>query len=289
MVQNGAAFLRTKMRTLPRVLGWTLASGGRSQVFLGAKWIPRILDRAPAKTKRKWALRILSLSPHYFFDGDNPKYAKMPYSEYLEEAFEVNARSRVPLFEQMLQTEVGRGDTVLDYGCGPGFLAKVVAPHVKTLYAVDISAGAIACAKILNSEPNLNYLETKGLAAIADGSIDLVYSFAVFQHLTDETADLVLENCREKLRPGGRLVIHIQLLNDKWSSETEWRAETSTYGKVKMRYGLHCFGRTETQIRQLFETRDLTIDKVQPISSVFDYEVEDAGDQVIVYASKPLN
>jgi cyclopropane fatty-acyl-phospholipid synthase-like methyltransferase len=276
-----------KKPKISRILAWFAASGRRSQDFLGARWITFLLDRLPEAKKRHWALRILALSPHYFLDGDDAAHDRMPHSEYLEAAFSINVNSRITIYDELLQQELRPDQTVLDYGCGPGFLARIVAPHVNKLYAADISAGAIACARILNCEPNISYLESIDLgSAIADGSVDLIYSFAVFQHLTDETMESVLKICWEKLAADGKLIAHIQLINDKWSSEASWRAKRSTYDKARFRYGLHCFGRSERQIRELFEHQQFAITEIRSIPSVFSYEVEDGEDQVIVYAKR---
>jgi 2-polyprenyl-3-methyl-5-hydroxy-6-metoxy-1,4-benzoquinol methylase len=176
--------LAAPMKRVLEVLKWWLASGKNPQSFLDAKWISFLLRKVPESKKRLWALRLLSLSPHYFFDNGNSESRKTSHAEYLENAFSVNADSRVEIYRKMLASQLKPDTVVLDYGCGPGYLAKIVAPHVRKLYAVDISSGAIECARILNSEPNLIYCLIDGEnLGIADGTIDTIYSFAVFQHL----------------------------------------------------------------------------------------------------------
>jgi hypothetical protein len=46
------------------------ATWGGSQNFLGARWVERIIDSAPARSRERVALHFLSLSPHYFYAGD---------------------------------------------------------------------------------------------------------------------------------------------------------------------------------------------------------------------------
>ena len=72
---------------------------------------------------------------------------------------------------------------------------------------------------------NFEYLvaDEAGLAKIDDETIDAIYSYAVAQHLTDEVFEIVLENCRQKLRRGGKLILHIQLNDGVWQPEKEWR------------------------------------------------------------------
>ena len=35
------------------------------------------------------------------------------------------------------------------------------------------------------------------------------------------------------------------MTDDVWRTEDQWKADTSLQGKIKYKYGLHCFGRTE--------------------------------------------
>ena len=224
---------------------WGLTLGKEPQNFLGAKWIGAFLEKVPEKNKRIWALRIVSMSPHYFVT-EVPEYREMSNAEALEASFESCKISRINIFEKLLKAHLEQDFTVLDYGCGPGFIAKVAAGYVKKIYAIDISSGAIACAKIINAAENIEYLraDNDGLKEIADESVDAIYSYAVVQHLTDEILNLVLDNCRRKLKKGGKLLLHIQMENDIWKSEADWEKDNSIKGKIKYNYGLHCFGRT---------------------------------------------
>ena len=136
------------MGKLANIAKWGLTLGKEPQTFLGAKWIQTFLDKIPESKKRIWALRILSLSPHYFINPDKPEYRNLSSDEYLEAVFADCVSSRVKIFEHILKNHLSERQTVLDYGCGPGFLAGVVAPNVNKIYACDISTGALACARI---------------------------------------------------------------------------------------------------------------------------------------------
>lgn len=232
---------------------WSLTLGAGSQNFLGARWIPAFLNRMAAGSRRKWALRILNLSPHYFLDGDNPKFAKMSLDEYLEATYDSLTESRQQIYNDILKRHLNKDDLVLEYGCGPGFVAKAVSPQVKKIYACDISTGALACGEVINSAENIDYIlaDEDGLATIEENSLDKIYSFAVIQHLTDEVFEIVLENCYKKLKSGGKLVLHIQLEDSVWKTEDDWKSDDSVKGKLKYRYGLHCFGRSSNQHEEL--------------------------------------
>jgi len=233
------------MKMILNVIKWNLTLGKEPQNFLGAKWIVKILERIPESRKRLWALRFVSMSPHYFIN-ELPEYRKMNKAEILESSFNSVRKSRIDICYKLLNKHFENSFTVLDYGCGPGFTAKIVSDFVKKVYAVDISSGAIACAKILNGADNIEYLQAddNGLNEIPNESVDVVYSFAVAQHLTDEVLDVVLKNCHRKLKKGGKLWLHIQMTNELWKTPNDCAEDSSIKGKVKYIYDLHCFGRS---------------------------------------------
>jgi SAM-dependent methyltransferase len=237
------------MGKILNVAKWGITLGKEPQNFLSAKWIQAFLKRVPESNKHIWALRILSLSPHYFLEPDNPEYRGMSNNEYLQACFNLLTKSREDIYQKILKSYLKENFEVLDYGCGPGFLAKATAPHVKKIYAVDISIGAIACAKIINSAQNIEYIvsDEAGINSIPDKSVDAVYSFAVVQHLTDAVFEKILENCRLKLKPDGQLILHIQLKDSVWRTEEDWKNGKSIKSKIKYQYGLHCFGRSEQE------------------------------------------
>lgn len=267
---------------------WFVSLGKEPQTFLGAKWIQPFLKKVPEKSKRKWALRILNLSPHYFFDRDNPQFQGLSLDEYLEEAFELNAESRRELYKIIFKEYLAENYKVLEYGCGPGFLAKAVAPHVEKVYACDISVGALACADIVNKGENIEYVlaDEKGLSKIENGSLDAIYSFAVIQHLTDEVFEIVLQNCNQKLKKNGELILHIQLEDDVWKTEDDWKSDDSLKGKLKYKYGLHCFGRTMEKHEELLKKHGFAIKKSKSLKYIENPNSSDADCQFLVVSEK---
>jgi len=266
-------------------LKYALTLGSDPQNFLGKWWIPSVLKKIPESKRRMWALRVLSLSPHYFF-GDDP--GEKTLDENLEVRYRDGLRSREKICGLVLSDVLKESDVVLDYGCGPGFLAVNVAKLVKTIYACDISAGALTCAEIINPASNLAYVraDEAGMLTIPDASIDAAYSFAVIQHLTDETFERVLANCKDKVKTGGKLVLHIQLSDEIWKTEDEWKADTSMKGKLKFRYGLHCFGRTAEHHRELVEKHGFTDIRIEPLTSEVAAELNGTKAEAMLFATR---
>jgi hypothetical protein len=104
-------------------------TSGGGQNFLGVRWVARAVTSSPEGLRERMALRLLSLSPHYFYDGDIGAEA------------ERNRRSRAALVDQIIAPYLTDQAQVIDYGCGPGYLARAVAGRAAHVDAVDISAG----------------------------------------------------------------------------------------------------------------------------------------------------
>ncbi len=277
------------MRKLINVAKWGATLGTGPQTFLGARWVRSILERSSPEKKRLWALRLLSLSPHYFLDPEDPKYRGMSNDEYLEAAFRSYVDSRKAIYKDILADKLSADDVFLDYGCGPGFLAKVVSENVKRAYALDISPGALECARVLNPSPTLEYVlaDESGLTSIPDSGIDVVFSYAVVQHLSDEAYSKMLETCRNKLRAGGKIIIHIQLIDWQWKTEEQWRADRSLQGRLKFKYGLHCFGRTKEVHLEMVNAHGFTKGAITPLSNMLADPDGDLVSQALLTAEKP--
>lgn len=274
------------MRKHLNVIMNILTLGNESQSFLDAKWVERLMKLAPEKYKRKLALTALSWSPHYFYRKINPEYLHLPHSEFTEREFERNKSTREKLCSYVLLSHLNSKQIVLDYGCGPGFLANSVSRYVRTVYGIDVSRGVLECARILNSSSTITFLHTTQLSEIEDCSIDLVYSFAVIQHVTDSIFRQILTAMRSKLKKGGKLIIHIVLDEDNWKSEQDWRRDTSLKGRLKWKYGLNCFKRTGEDVRGMFESTGYTSIVIQPMKELCPEEFDDICTHHMICAVK---
>ncbi len=107
--------------------------------------------------------------------------------------------------------------SALEIGCGVGRLLVPLAARVAHVGGVDISDVMIRKArKFCGGHRNITARTTKGdLAGFADGSLDLVFSFIVFQHIPDRTAiRRYVEEAARVLRPGG--VFRFQVDGRRW-------------------------------------------------------------------------
>lgn len=215
------------------------AAWGGSQNFLGARWVEHLVDSSPVKVRERVALWLLSLSPHYFYDRD------------IRSEAERNRQSRQALADVLIAPHLNKATQVLDYGCGPGYMAYAVAERAGHVYAVDISRGVLACAKALNGRSNITFLRPAE-ARQATETVDLAYSFAVVQHLRTEMLLDVLGLIAQNLRSDGVLLLHFAVPGQGgWRTEAEWTADQSVVGRAKLRYGLNCFGRSADEMKAL--------------------------------------
>jgi SAM-dependent methyltransferase len=259
-----------------------LTLGREDQSFLDAKWIAALLRSAPSCSKRRLALSVLSWSPHYFHR--RPEYDGLSHSEFTEREFERNRATREKLGQLVHGPHLDAQQVVLDYGCGPGFLVRYVAGFAKTVYGIDLSLGVLECARVLNGAPNASFLQTADIAEIGDATIDLAYSVAVAQHLTDSALERVLETIRRKLKPAGKLLLHIVLDAEGWRTEEEWRRDVSIAGRMRLKYGLNCFTRGEKRVREVLEAAGFVSIMVRPMRDICREPFDDVCTQHLVCA-----
>ena len=94
--------------------------------------------------------------------------------------------------------------TVLDLGCGGGFMSEALAMRGAKVVGVDVSRAAIAIAKRHAAAGGLpiRYLVASGEdLPLPDASVDRVVCVDVLEHVRD--LDRVLDEIRRVLRPGG--------------------------------------------------------------------------------------
>lgn len=119
----------------------------------------------------------------------------------------VNAQEPVQRFLRLMAPH---GDeNALDVGCGPGLLARALAPHVAHIEGIDLTPAMVDKARQIASEAGLNNTSfTVGSSyalPYADGSFDLVTTRLALHHM-DDPAQAILEMARV-LKPGGHLAV----------------------------------------------------------------------------------
>jgi ubiquinone/menaquinone biosynthesis C-methylase UbiE len=137
------------------------------------------------------------------------------------------------------------GDTVVDYGCGPGrhlrAAASLAGPQGR-VYGADIHPLAISAVKRLAAQAGLTNLVPAeirdGRSAVPDRAADLVYALDMF-HRVDDPVPFLAEINRI-VKPGGRLIIedgHQSRTKTlaKLSLSPRWMVERETARDVRLR------------------------------------------------------
>lgn len=125
--------------------------------------------------------------------------------------------------------EAPKARRFLEIGCGIGRLMAPLSAHCGEIHGVDISDDMIALGRARMAgiaHAHLHWARDSDLSAFADASFDLVYSFAVMQHLPDEAPfwRYLAESARV-LKPGGVLL-------EQFNSQTQGREAPDCWGGI---------------------------------------------------------
>jgi len=174
--------------------------------------VPLTLVLSPKAWRRRLALEFTSISPHYFVQQDSHRYDGLSRREGLEAELTRNLETRREICEKIVRPHLNSDSAVIDFGCGPGFLAAEIGKHCRTVVGVDVSRGVVACARILSArQPNAEFrvVQDGRLDWAPPGSVDLVCTFAVLQHVPDLAMERILAEFLRVLKPGGLAICHI--------------------------------------------------------------------------------
>src|SRR5437763_13215093 len=108
------------------------------------------------------------------------------------------------------------GGACVEIGCGAGRLTAALADDFQRVVALDVSQDMIERARA-RAPSNVEFRQVDGPAIpLGDDQADAVFSVHVFQHLESrEVLAAYLAEARRALRPGGTLLVHIQLASSQ--------------------------------------------------------------------------
>jgi SAM-dependent methyltransferase len=107
----------------------------------------------------------------------------------------------------LLLGEAGRGQRVLDLGCGSGRFVAALRDAGADAVGVELAEAALERARVNAPGADLRLVEPDGSLPLDHGSVDFVWCSEVLEHVAD-TAQLLLE-VRRVLRSGGRLLVTV--------------------------------------------------------------------------------
>ena len=100
-------------------------------------------------------------------------------------------------------------DTIIDIGCGKGFLAdNLLKLNYKNITLVDISLNALKEVKERLNNESLNFIETDILNLKLEQTFDIWHDRAVFHFITNKKrVEKYISLCNEYIAEGGKLII----------------------------------------------------------------------------------
>src|ERR1700722_19416441 len=151
---------------------------------------------APADVMR--ANQIFYGVEAHTYDAKNHVHSKA-IQRYYQSLLDNRLLSGVP------RSELGRW-TVLDVGCGTGFLEEFLIGKVKTVYAVDATADMLRIAGQKFTAPAVQRVQADAnQLPFLPATFDMVCSNAVLHHLYNWRS--LLSQMVDLLKPGGRLFL----------------------------------------------------------------------------------
>lgn len=235
----------------------------------GATALRAIADAHP----NGWQMirRILALADHAALPGD-PGARVSAVARLFDEAAAISPEASVALYslgdagvlaaatEEVVawlraENAIATGTRLLDFGCGIGRLAVALAPEVRAVTAVDVSAAMIAetrrrCAAFRNvAAARIGGLD---LAAFAEGAFDTVIALDSMPYLVGSEGGLahrMLKEMARVLAPGGHLcILNYSYRGDPAADAAELGAFAAAQGFRQIVLGaqpfLHWDGRT---------------------------------------------
>lgn len=97
------------------------------------------------------------------------------------------------------------GDAVVDFGAGAGTFALPLSEIDVAVVCIEPDAG------LRDDLSSLGLTAHADLEAIPSASVDCVYSLNVLEHIEDDCATLT--SLRDRIRPGGNLIIYVPAFN----------------------------------------------------------------------------
>ena len=100
-------------------------------------------------------------------------------------------------------------DTIIDIGCGKGFLAdNLLKLNYENITLVDISLNALKEVKERLNNKSLNFIETDVLNLKLEQTFDIWHDRAVFHFITEkEGVEKYISICNRYINKGGILII----------------------------------------------------------------------------------
>jgi len=115
---------------------------------------------------------------------------------------------------------IGVGDTVIDYGCGIGRVAKYVAERARQVIGLDISSRFISLARRQVMRPNATFHVASRFRQREVA--DFTYSLMVVQHNEAPDRLRIMRHIAEVTKPGGTVLVQFPRWESTYYAESDF-------------------------------------------------------------------
>jgi SAM-dependent methyltransferase len=181
------------------------------------------LDRGGANARRILEARLDALEANASRFGGrlSPAIAAFDYDAF-ERVFRGDpARLRSSLERYCERLEESAAAPVLDLGCGRGEFLEMLRERGIPAYGIDRDPFAVAAARSRGLDVREGDL-LSGLRAWPEGSLGAIVAFQVIEHLSLMEVRELLAVSRERLRPGGTLVLETVNVSSPFALAHGW-------------------------------------------------------------------
>lgn len=162
-----------------------------------------------------------------------------------------------------------RRGTALDFGCGAGRLSHGLASAgFERVVGMDVSEPMLAKAHELAGSERCEFARVDGpeLTDVADGSVDLVYSCRVLQHMAPELAESYIRDFFRVVRPGGVLAFQVPTAPAATPAGVLLRVLPRSVAE-RLRRGMEMHGTPAERIAEIVSSADGTMVAMDPDDS----------------------
>jgi ubiquinone/menaquinone biosynthesis C-methylase UbiE len=159
----------------------------------------------------------------------------------LGEEWTISDQWKQALIDDVLLKYIGPSKTILEIGPGGGRWTEALQKIAQQLIVVDLSDTCIElCKRRFAHCTNIEYVVNNGtdLSCVPSKSIDYVWSFDVFVHISPQDTDKYLGEISRVLRDGGQGVIHHHGAGG--DMDTGWRSKMTAelFAELLKKHGL---------------------------------------------------
>lgn len=162
----------------------------------------------------------------------------------------IHPKHRILNYHKFFLDNISEGDTVLDIGCGNGFLAHDLSRKAKMVVAIDILEKNIKVAKEKFASSNLEYLIGDAKTYDFKEKFDIIVLSNVLEHIENRIEFL---KKTKKLAP--KVIVRVPLLTRDWLSV--YKKENGCEYRLD---STHFIEHTEESFREEIEKAGMSIE-----------------------------